>query len=83
MTRYVTLYDDNRKINIRIVFGTDVGAWIQGVNPLNRKLSKQLISRAQTKMRHDRNKMAEPSRWKNLIAEFVKENGLEIDELVV
>jgi hypothetical protein len=81
MTRYVTLYDDNRNINIRISFGTDIGAWITGVNPLNRKLGKELIHKGQNKMRHDRHKMADPKRWVTIIKEFREEHNLMIDEV--
>ena len=86
MTRYVKLYntdDEDKRVNINIVFGRDVGAWIEGVNPTNLQVGRELIGKAQRKLRHNRRKMGNPYKWRGVIEEITQKWNLKVEEKVV
>ena len=86
MTRYVKLYNDDsedKRVCINVVFGRDVGAWIEGVNPTNLKIGKELIGKVQRRMRHNRHKMGNPYKWRSSIEEIVSTYNLKTEEKVV
>ena len=86
MTRYVKLYntdDEDKRVNINIVFGRDVGAWIEGVNPTNLQVGRELIGKAQHRLRHNRRKMGNPYKWRDVIKEVSQKWNLNIEEKVV
>jgi hypothetical protein len=78
----VRIYDLGRGININLSFGTDVGGWIVGKNKDNTRLGKELVRNGQNALRHDRFKMANPVKWKDIVKDFVKKHNLEVDEWV-
>jgi len=86
MTRYVKLYNnesEEERVNINIVFGREVGAWVEGRNPTNLKIGRELIGKVQRRMRHNRRKMGNPYKWRKSIEEIVSTYNLKIEEKVV
>lgn len=86
MTRYVKLYNndsEDKRVTINVVFGREVGAWIEGVNPTNLKIGRELIGKVQRRLRHNRKKMGNPYRWRSSIEDVVKTYNLKIEEKVV
>lgn len=86
MTRYVKLYNnesEEERVNINIVFGREVGAWVEGRNPTNLKIGRELIGKVQRRMRHNRRKMGNPYKWRKSIEEIVDTYNLKIEEKVV
>ena len=85
MTRYVKLYDEDEKqpVNINLVFGREVGAWCEGINPTNLKIGREIILNAQDRLRHNRRKMGNPYKWRALIEECKSKYNLQIEEKVV
>jgi len=83
MTRYLKLYNEDDTVNINIVFGREVGSWVEGRNPTNLKIGRELILHAQNKLRHNRRKMGNPYKWRPIIEEFVSKYNLKVEEKVV
>jgi hypothetical protein len=86
MTRYVKLYnndDEDSRVSIHVVFGREVGAWCEGRNPTNLKIGRELIGKAQRKLRHNRRKMGNPYKWRPIIEEITSKYQLKTEEKVV
>ena len=86
MTRYVKLYNnesEEERVDINVVFGYEVGAWIQGRNPTNLKIGRELIGKIQRQLRHNRRKMGNPYKWRKAITEIVETYNLRVEEKVV
>ena len=83
MTRYLKLFKEDEDIDINLVFGYSVGAWIQGVNPTNLKIGRELITKAQHKLRHNRRRMGNPYKWRPIIEEIKSKYNLSLEEKVV
>lgn len=75
--------DEDKRVNITVVFGREVGAWVEGRNPTNLKIGHELIGKVQRRLRHNRKKMGNPYRWRKSIEEIVDSYNLKIDEKVV
>jgi hypothetical protein len=86
MTRYVKLYNNapvEERVNINVVFGHEVGAWVEGRNPTNLKIGRELILGIQRKCRHNRRKMNNPYKWRDLIKDISEKYVLRVEEKVV
>jgi len=86
MTRYVRLYNYSpveERVNINVVFGHEGGAWVEGRNPTNHKSGRELILGIQKKCRHNRRKMNNPYKWRDLIRDVSEKYVLRVEEKVV
>lgn len=83
MTRYTRLYNEEDEVDINIAFGNSVGVWVEGRNPYNIMVGKELVADIQKKTRHNRYKMGNPYKWRESIKDLVSKYGLKMEEKAV
>lgn len=86
MARYIRLYNDEEgenRVNITVVFGHDVGAWVEGRTPYNLMVGREMVADIQKRTRHNRYKMGNPYRWRETIKNIADKYNLKKEEKAV
>ena len=80
MSKTIILSNNEAKVNI--VFGQDVGMYIQPRNKPSKKIARELYKMIQKRLNHNRNAMSWEKNWRVSIEEIKQKHNMEEESYV-